>query len=215
MVRLREEQTAANLGYSIDNITDWLVSQSTKFATAAPALKLGKENLADALERNRQAQSAARDELATVENAPITIAEAKAAMRAEVAALVERGRPDVGTLFHGETVAWPTEQFTASGHGAHEYVVAATIKDAFVFAVWANQDAVVRALDAEIARLGDDTRALSADAQTARRAKCKANLLALQRQAEAIIDRLEDEGHQVRRTCAEPLVVLGIEPARS
>jgi len=39
----------------------------------------------------------------------------------------------------------------------------------------------------------------------------QARLLRLQRTEEAIIERLETDGMSVRRTCVDPLVLLGIE----
>ena len=215
LTRLADEQRAANLGYSTDDILSWLASQSTTFVAApVPFVKPGKnETLADLLEHNRQAQSTINTELATAQNAGRTIAEAKAAMRAEVARLAEKGRPEVASLFQGGNIEWPSEQFVAGGHGAHQYVVSATVKDTFAFAVWAHKGAIIAALDAEIERAGDDANALSAEAQATRIAELDAALLAHRRQGEAIIERLEGDGITARRTCTDPLVLLGIQPA--
>ena len=214
LTRLADEQRAANLGYSTDDILNWLASQPGKFITAPAALKLARgETPADAFTRNVEAIAAINAELATAQNAGRTIAEAKAAMRAEIARLAETGRPNVTSLFHGGGIEWLTEMFVAGGHGVHEHIVSATIKDAFALTVWAHKDAIVAALDAEIERAGDDANALSAEAQATRQLELSAALLAHQRQGEAIIERLEGDGISVHRTCIDPLVLLGIQPA--
>jgi hypothetical protein len=59
--------------------------------------------------------------------------------------------------------------------------------------VWANRDAIITALDAEIDRLGNEKDALSAGDQALRIAECEHALLSLQREAEAIIERLEGD----------------------
>jgi hypothetical protein len=216
LARLADEQQAANLGYSTEGLLDWLASQSAKFVAApVPFVKPAKgETLTDALARNREAQATVNAELATAQNAGRTVAECKLAMRAQVDLLAEKGRPDVANLFNGHAIAWPTEQFTAGGHGAHQYIVAATVNDALALTVWAHRAAIIAQLDAEIERAGDDATALSAEAQGTRIAECEAALLQLQRQAEAIAERLEGDGITVRRTCTDPIVLLGIEQLR-
>ncbi len=216
--RLYAEQQAVVVP-DIAGLTDWLLSQDpgAKFVpAAAPLPKLAKsETLAAALERILADQRRVEDELAAVRNAPRTIAEAKARMRDEVARLATRGRPEVHGLFHGEDIGWAKETIQSGGFGAHNIVVAAIVNDAFAFNVWLQHDAVVGALDEEIEARGDDSAALSAQDQAARIAELEGALLLLHRQAEAVIDRLEGDGIAVRRTCTNPLVLLGIERARS
>jgi len=214
--RLADEQQSANVGYSTSDLLDWLASQSTKFVAApVPFIKLNKgETLAELLARNGEAQSAINTELATVQNAGRTIAECKLAMRAQVNLLAEKGRPDVAGLFNGGVIAWPTEQFSAGGHGAHQYVVTATVTDVLSLTVWAHRAAIVSQLDAEIERAGDDTTALSAEVQAARIVELQSSLLKLQREQEAINEKLEAQGQQIRRNCTDPLVLFGIEQFR-
>lgn len=215
--RLADDRKAAGAGFTTDDLLQWLTSQSpsTKFIEAKPRLsKLNKsETLADALARNREAQARVSAELTSARNARRTIAEAKSAMRAGVARIAEQGRPEVGGYFRGADCGWPTEPFVAGGLGAHEFVVATTVKNGFAFSIWSNREAVIAQLEAEIERTGDDTVALSAEAQATRIAECEAEMLDLQRAAEGIIERLEAEGQFVPRTCSHPLVLLGIERA--
>jgi hypothetical protein len=210
---LAREQTAANPGFATDNILDWLARQgSTKFVAApVPLIKPAKgENLTEVLARNREAQAACRDDLSAAQNARRTIAEAKAAMRAEVARVAEQGWPDVSNLFLGGAITWPSETLVAHGQGANAAVVSATIKDALSVAVWANAPAIIERLDQEIEQRGDEATALTREAQAERVAERERALFDLRRQEEAIIERLEAQGQHVPRLCTDPAILLGI-----
>jgi len=200
-------------------ITSWLLAQDpfAEFVSAEAALpKLARgDTLAAALERNNADQRRLADELASIRNAPRTIAEAKAAMRGEIEGIAARGRPSVNGLFNGDGVGWSQETVQAGAYGAHNNVVGFIANDAFALVVWTHKDAIIKALDAEIEREGDDTNAISADAQKVKIIELEARLLALRRQNEAIIDRVEADGAgHIQRTCTDPLVLLGIERAR-
>jgi len=215
MRRISEQQAGANPGFATADMIDFLIREPatrTFSAVRAPFPSLGKaETFCQALVKNRSEQYAVRDEINFVENAGTTIAAAKARMREQVQAVSNRGRPDVSGLFRDDDVLWPTETFTAGGHGHHEYVVAATVKDAFALAVWANQEGIVAKLDKQIEAAGNDAIALDAAAKAQRLADLEARLLRLQRNEEAIIERLEGDGMSVHRSCTDPLVLLGIE----
>jgi hypothetical protein len=214
--RLQSEQNLTNTSFAIADIIDWLItSQSAKFI--AVPVKLPKiDNLSAALQKNRDQQSALNDELIALENAPMTKAEARAAMRAAVAALGKQ--PDVSGLFYGQELTWPVAQLVAHGNstgkeGTGTVVTAATVRDSFGLLIWAHPDAIIAKLDAEIERMGDDAAALSREDKAARIAEAQAKLLAAQRQQEAIVETLEAAGQQVTRTCRIPEVLLGIERA--
>lgn len=134
-------------------------------------------------------------------------------MRAEVAALAQKGEPDISGLFHSGTVRWPTQLLVADGSGVHPHIVSATILDAASLTIWANRAAITAELDAEIDRQGDDANALTAGEQSAQLAERRAALLNLQRQEEAAVERLEAQGQVVARFCRDPLVLLGIQAA--
>jgi hypothetical protein len=76
------------------------------------------------------------------------------------------------------------------------------------------QSAIIAALDRELERLGDDTQALSREAQAARLAELQSALLHLQRQEEAVIEQLGAQGQMLQRVCNNPKVLLGIERTR-
>jgi hypothetical protein len=215
--RLQDYQAAASTGFNFSDLDAWLVDQPTsaRFVDARALPKLAKgDTVALALERNREAQARVANDLTRVRNAPRTVAEAKALMRQQVSALADLGKPNIADLFRGGVVRWPTEQFVARGYGAPNVALAATVPNAAGLVVWANRSAIVAALEAEIARQGNDKDALSAADQAARIAECEATLLRLRREAEALIEQLEGDAAIVRRTCVDPLVLLGIERVR-
>jgi len=214
---LAEEIAAADIGYSTDSILSWLAAHSSSKFVAAPTspVKLAKgTNLFDALSQNRESQMTLRAELVATQNARRTVAEAKAAMRREVASIAERGRPDVANVFIGGEVAWPNETLTAHGYGDGAAVVSATVRGAFAVALWANEPAVVTLLDAEIERLGEDANALTKEAQTGRVAELERSLRDLQGEEEQLIERLVADGVPVRRLVTDPLILLAIEQAQ-
>lgn len=214
LLRLQDEQAGTVSGFNLSDIDDYLMDQhpSRRFIDARVSPKLVKgETFAAALAINTEAQVRISEELARVRNAPRTIAEVKALMRQQVAALADKGKPEVAELFRGRRLGWPTEQFLARGVGAPNVAVSATVSNAAALTIWANQEAIIFALDAEIEQHGDDKDAISAADQVARVAECEAALLHLQRECEALIERAENDGLTVRRTCIDPLVLLGIE----
>lgn len=214
--RIRAEQAASDPGFSVQHIMDWLTTDhpSTKFVMVSSTKIAKSENLLSALERNRDAQATLRDQLVDVENRPLTVSEAKASMRAEIAAMAERGKPDITPLFHGQSVHWATELFVAGGNGTHPHVVATTITDAVALAAWANHDAIVAKLDALIDAAASGPEAMSREEQARQIAERQASLLLAQRQEDAIISKLEEAGQMIRRQCVDPLVLLGIEPVK-
>lgn len=213
--RLQDERNAANLGYNTTSILEWLAAQSPSARFVVTKSVARPANVTEALARNEVAQAAARDQLAAAENARATVAEAKTKMREEIEHTARVGRPGVAGLFHDGQIEWPTKLFTANGRaGETAAIVAETVADTLALLVWTNKAAIIAALDAEIERAGDDKSALNAAAKAARVAECEASLLRLQREAESLICAFEDQGGQIKRSCADPLVLLAIEAAR-
>ena len=110
----------------------------TQFVPAHTPNKIGRsEVLAVALERNRDAQAVLQDQLTAIENAPLTAADAKAAMRAEIEAMAASGAPNISPLFAGQPIIWATRQFLAHTHGGdHPHGVSTSIRDASALTVW-------------------------------------------------------------------------------
>jgi hypothetical protein len=216
MSRIDADIAARHVGFSTDEILSWLardVPTSARFAAIPkPKFTINRgESLADVLAQNRQEQAAVTEQIAELEAAHLTISEAQARMRADVNALAERGRPDVTGVLFGGNVQWPTKQLVTDVHGEHSHVGTATVDDALALAVWACRDEIVAKLSAEIEVAGDDKTAVAAADRPGLIAVSKTKLLELQHVAEAIICRMETEGHFVTRTCTDPLVLLGID----
>jgi hypothetical protein len=208
--RLAAEQREASLNFSVADLAIWAQQDHGRLADVpAPKLPRGT-NLSEALEANRAEQSAIADQLEALRNAPLSTAEAKSRMRAEVAALAERGRPMVDGLFYENGITWPETQIIATGAGETSTVVAAFVPDALALAVWANQAAVTAALEKEIERAADGRTALTFEARKTKLAECEAALLEAQRRGEVIVSKIEAEGRIVRRSCVDPFVLLGV-----
>ncbi|MEJ2375225.1 MAG: hypothetical protein P8Y71_07290 [Pseudolabrys sp.] len=203
--RLSEEINAATTGIDLNEIDRWLADHANvQFVEAT--VKPTKLSL-DAI---RQRQKEISADIATVQNAPRTVVEAKAAMRAEINRLAELGRPDVASLYNGQPLEWPTEMLVANGAGVHPHIVTATVKHTFALTVWMNRDLLIQKLDEEIEHQGDDSFALSKDEQRVKLKELENQLLLLQRQEEKLIDRLDNPPP---RTCRLPEVLLGIARA--
>jgi len=217
LARLKAEHDSTVLGFATANILDWLLEEgpSAKFIGVTPPKLDANLKLAEALDRNRSDQQKLFDERRAIASAPLTAVEAKAAMRAQVASLAALGKPDILPLGHGGGIGWPTTLVTMVGLAGTNPPVAAsvseTLPDAAALFLWAQQSAIIAALEKEIdaAFPGDGT--LSAEAKKARSDECDARLLSLQRVEEAIICRLEGDGATVRRVDPDPAVLLGIE----
>ena len=211
--RLLAEQEAAPI-ISTANILAWLKDQGdTQFVAAHTPNKIGRiEVLAVALEKNRDAQAQVQDQLVAIESEPLTAADAKAAMRAEIEAMAESGQPNISPLFAGQPIVWATRQFlTHTLGGDHPHGVSTSIRDASALTVWINRELIINKLDQLIDAEATTSGALSREERARELAERSANLLLLQRQEEAIIERLEAQGQVIRRQCTDPLVLLGIE----
>ena len=213
MARITAQQGQANPGFSTKDILEWLAANPAKFVMA-PAPKVAiTGSLADTLASIRMKQSEAREALIEVQNAPATAQEAKARMRAEVAALAALGAPDINPLFYNHPVGWPAEILRVDGAGVHQYTSVATVKNAFALTVWLHSDAIVKRLEEDIDAAADET-ALSSQDREARITQLNTALLLLERQEEAIIIKIEMSGGAVTRTTTLPEILLGIERAK-
>jgi hypothetical protein len=218
VARVAAEQKATNIGFSTSDIVAFLYSSSAEFVAVAPsrvAVEKG-QSLSDCLAQIRARQSEVRDEIVSVENAPLTAPEAKEQLRAQIAAIAEKGQPDISGLLHGLPVAFPTEILTASGHVPNAVTVAANVKNAFAFSVWLHQDAIVRKLSEAIdaAAEASDAVPLNAVDRGAKLIALNKLLTTLLRSEESCICRIEEQGGAVQRTTRDPLILLGIEEKR-
>lgn len=157
---------------------------------------------------------AARDTVATLKadihetmSQTITRAQAKLQMRKQLRDVAENGRPDLDLLIaNGGQIAWPRTR-TSTFRGVD--VVA--LDDAVALLVWANESAIVKALDKEIDSLLAEDSGLSDADRAARLTTLYADLLKNERMEESLIEAAELLGMDVmRRPDADPRAVLGL-----
>ena len=216
--RLNAENAATNLGYNTSDIVAFLSSTNATFvAVPAPKVVVDKgQSLSDCLAQIRARQSEVRDEIVSVENAPLPPQECKEQLRAQIAAIAEKGAPDISGLTHGLPIAFATEILTASGHVPNAVTVAANVKNAFALTVWLHQDALIRKLSEMIdaAAEASDAGPLNAVDRGAKLIALNKLLTTLLRSEESCICRIEEQGGAVQRTTRDPLILLGIEEKR-
>jgi hypothetical protein len=152
---------------------------------------------------------------AKIAAAPISSTAAKDLMRAEIARLAERGRPDVFEVIEraGE-IGWPKVEparMAIQGKDGLESFSAPPTFDAQGCFAWLHQKALISALELEIDRRADDKEALEPEERTKQLEMMRTLLLATEREEEALMLRSADEGLQaLRRIDADPRAVLGL-----
>lgn len=162
-----------------------------------------------------------RADLQEINAAPIPSKQVKAAMRAEIDRLADRGRPDMfGAVEHGNGIGWPkltqTVQtqfmtvFTPGQDGSGQVRGRATSEgpDTLSLMAWLHKDALLAALDREVDEMADDAAALSDEERAAKIAKTKAALLIAERNEVALID---ESGEITYRPDTDPRALLGID----
>jgi hypothetical protein len=217
--RLETEISLCNVGFACDDILSWLardVPDDAKFR-ALPAPKLvippGKA-LTDLLEANKVQQADLVEEIEALKQANLPAAEAKSAMRAQIEALAERGRPQGFLLQEGAALYFPTTTIVGGSHGAQDqhFATIVEVSDALAITAWACKEQIIAKLEAEIDRTADDRSAVTAADRPRLLAAAHVRLLQLRHLAEAIITRIEKTtGAFVKRQCASPVVLLSID----
>lgn len=226
-------------GRLVTTIERWArdhVSAGRAFApapTIEPRL-LENENVIDAIERNRREIRRLEADLHACRSAPIPAAEAKAAMREQVAALAARGRPYVeGLIEHGEPITFEALNMRASSvnvedasdprrdgtprqasipqRAAPPVIVAWSQLDALGLVAWLHQDALVKRLSAEIDAAADDGAALSIADRKKRETELLSEIAGTRRQIAALIRAAEAEGIAVEfDDDTPPETILGV-----
>jgi hypothetical protein len=173
-----------------------------------PSLKKG-ETVGDAVERVRQEIGRLHDDVAAARAAPWPSSAAKAKVRQQISALVERGRPNLLVLLEGHRrefqfatrLAPPVlvRGFQESGAGVTE---AGEQFDSEATLAWLFEEALIQKLDKEIERVSDDASALSDERRAAKIAELAAKTLAAERLEEALIMQGEAMGQPIQRHAA-------------
>jgi len=189
-------------------------AQSLDPADDERALVKRGETHADALLRVRAFVEELRDRIEAALDAPLPAAEAIAVATAAIDKLAARGRPDVSkTIDEGKDPEFVMDGSTFRA-GAGNLVAFNGDRvqfDALALLAWATRDQMVAALEKEIREKSRDGDALSASEREATIAQLRAELLAAERQEEAVITAAAAIGHQLdRRRDADIRAVLGL-----
>jgi hypothetical protein len=179
---------------------------------AEPIIRKG-ETLQSVIGARRRRVGELKADLKQIELAPWPSKLTKARAREQLAELAKRGRPDVFALVERfDAIAWPTLPprtiFTADGKGS---VVLPETLDASALMAWALGPALVAAVEREIDELSDDDKALTAEMRKQRAEEISAEILAVEREEEALVEMAEAQQLPItRRTDADPRAVLGV-----
>lgn len=149
---------------------------------------------AEAREQTNQLATA-REE---IERAPQTLAETRAAVAAEVAALAERGKPFLTHTFERGPIRWGTEFVSSdldAGVAGGEFSPSAVeVVNAAALVCWAMKDTILKKLNTELEALADDKHAMSAADKAKALAANAIALLKAQREEEALAFACLKEG---------------------
>jgi len=213
--KLSAAQDSNTLGFSVDELLDKLAQMNGKFVPVIPVqVKIENRSLTATLSSIRARQAQLRDQISEIENLPSSAAEAKAAAKAQIDAIAEKGAPDAIGLLHGGQIAFQEEMVIGSGHGNHQYSTVAQVKNAFALTVWLHRDLLLQKINEQIDAEADDKPAMTVDERTAKLDQLNKSLTRLLRDEEAIIMKIEEHGSVVPRLHRDPLILLGVELAK-
>lgn len=193
-----------NLANLVANIKHWLFSAAGTYEMAKPsrATPEAKATPAQAVSNLRAQIKALTAERARVLQAALPAADIKKLASAYVAAQRERGRPKI-TFDHGRPFQ---AQFDTPVEGAWTAKL-----DIGAALAWLDPAAFEKRLHEDIEKLPQTALAMSADARAAKLLELEAELLARERDEEALIELAEEQGLAIaRRLDADARAVLGI-----
>lgn len=156
--------------------------------TPAPPKLAKGESPPEAIEALRKTVRELKAEIARVRSLPVTPSEAKEKIRAEVAALVEKGRPNVAGVIGGfGAITWP-DRMTAVGYQL----------DVLPLLTWLNRDAMLDRLEAEVDAIAG-TDGISGPDRAKTLIDLERRRLETERIEELLLERMEAEGYSVLR----------------
>lgn len=202
-----QHRKLANL---VANIKHWLLGATGTYEMAKPSrlmTEATKATPAQAVSNLRAQIKALAAERVRVLQAALPAADIKKLASAYIAAQRERGRPKI-TFDHGRPFQ---VDFNTSVEGAWTAKL-----DIGAALAWLDSDAFEKRLHEDIDMLPKPALAMSADERAAKLLELEAELLAREREEEALIEVSEEEGAALlRRLDADPRAVLGIAVARA
>lgn len=217
--RSRQAQSVQQL---VTRIEGWVADSASASLAFLPiehaAPKLGKnEHLLDAIDRVRRRGRELAADRHRIESAPIFAAEAKAKARTYLEELAARARPDVfGLIERSGTVEWPrladVPVQPLIGPNGTLLGMGGSVRDGLALAALLQRDAMLALLDREIGAVADDASAMTDADRAGRIAEIEGDILANERDEEALIMMAEADGREVsRRADADPRAVLDVE----
>jgi len=187
-----------------------------------PKLAKGTLPLA-AVEAIRDELKRLDDALDGVRSAPVHSEAMKAAIRAEIGELAERGCPDVlRSIELGASLRWPqtpSPMHKIMGHAVGPggalpiaaFVESTPTEDLKAVLAWALSEVLIAKLEAEVDELSEDANALTNEERAEQVADILATMLETERTEEALIELAESQGTTIpRRAEADPRAVLGL-----
>ena len=176
-----------------------------------PKLNKG-ETVIDAIERHRRRGRELKADLRRIQSAPFPSSYAKQRMRAQIEALAQRGAPDVSSLIeHDREIAWPMMRLSSQVISTERALAFTEVTDTVAMMCWLHRDALIAALDREIASEADDPAALTHEVRQQREAKVMGDLLAVERDEAALVWQAQSERMPVEhRADISPLALLGL-----
>lgn len=193
-----------NLANLVANIKHWLLGATGTYEMAKPSRATPEAKATPALAaQNVRAQiKALAAERVRVLQAALPLADIKKQASAYVADQRERGRPKI-TFDHARPFQ---ARFDSSVEGAWTAKL-----DIGAALAWLDPGALEKRLREEIDKLPQPALAMSADDRAAKLLELEAELLARERDEEALIELAEEQGLALaRRLDADPRAVLGI-----
>jgi hypothetical protein len=171
--RLQELQEARSGAWraasgALVNVEAWLKGgrpgNATVEAVEVEPPKLNKgESITDGIERLRRRGRELKADAHRIRSAPFPSALCKAQMRSQVEALAMQGAPSVSSLVeHDGKISWSSQNLQSRVFNSEPGAVAFTeMPDAVALIAWLHKDALVTALDREIASEAEDGSALT------------------------------------------------------
>jgi hypothetical protein len=214
-VRVAAWQTASG---ALANVEAWLRSGRPGNTTLEvveieqPKPGKGESGLLDQIETRRRRVRELRADLHRIASAPYPSAHARAKVRAEIEALAQAGAPVVTNIVeHDAGIIWPVHTVRSAIHTMPPGVAHAEVPDAIALVAWLHKDAMIAALDREIASEASDDVALSHEARQQREAETMGDLIEIERQEAQLVFRAQSEGLPVEhRADISPLALLGV-----
>ena len=174
--------------HTLSAVQDWLRdgrpggTALEDFAGPPPTLTKG-ESVVDAIERIRRRGRELKADLHRIRSAPYPSRHAKAQMRAQIEALAMQGAASVSRLVeHDGDIEFPTQQLRVTVHNAQPGAIGfVDVPDPVATLAWLHKDALIAALDREIAAEADDDAALTHEARQRQEADVLGDLLTCER----------------------------------